>query len=296
MKPASPELITYLATRRQLKYADCYEFILNDDPGGDDGTVLRYTTATSNVRATLPDGSESFLWEAGRVLVSGLRYRLSVGTDVDEQEVQIAVKPNVMVLGLPFLVAVRMGLFFKATVKRIRYFFTEWNQPPVGGIVFFTGFVGPVQDLGVQTCTVKVKSGMILLNTPMPHELYQPQCLNTLYDARCKLIPGDFGQAGNPESGSTRGVIAWADSVEDDFNQGTIRFASGANMGAIRTIKKSTSGALILAVPLDYDPELTDDFQAYPGCDKSKARCNTRFSNIANFRGYPYVPEPETAM
>lgn len=293
MKPASPALVTYL-TRRQQKYADCYEFVLRDDV--DNPTILRYTTATSNVRAIPPGEMDYVTYEAGRVLVSGLRYRLAIGTDVDEQEVEITVKPNTTVLGLPFLVAMRKGIFAKALVKRTRYWFNNWGEEPVGGIVFFSGFMSSIMDLGSIGCKAKVKSGMILLNTPMPNELYQPQCLNTLFDARCKLDPADWAEQGTAETGSTTSVILWAGATLDDFNQGVIRFETGPNIGVIRTVKKSTGGALILTLPLDFEPTNTDDFVVFPGCDKTKARCNVRFSNIENFRGFPFIPSPETAM
>jgi hypothetical protein len=34
----------------------------------------------------------------------------------------------------------------------------------------------------------------------------------------------------------------------------------------------------------------------YKGCDKTTATCAGRFNNLANFRGYPFVPPPELAM
>lgn len=292
MKPASPTLIAYLDARRkggQLVYADCYEFALNDGE-----TVLRYTTAQRSVTAVPPDGMDPVTYEAGQVLVSGLKYRLAVGTDVDEQDCTFACKPTAMVMGFPFLKAAELGLLDKAIVKRTRYFFERWGQPTVGGIVFFRGFLSTVVDIGSISCSAKVKSGMLLLNTPMPHNLFQPQCLNTLFDARCRLDPGDWAVQGTVESGSTNRVIVWSSSIADEYSQGTIRFESGPNIGSVRTIRQSTSGAIIVTFPLDFTPDVGDDFVVFPGCDKSKGRCNA-FSNIANFRGYPFVPPPETA-
>jgi len=295
MKPASGPLIAYLNARRkggQLVYADCYEFVLADDP--DTPTILRYTTAQRSVTAVPPEGGDPVTYEAGHVLVSGLKYRLAIGTDVDEQDCQLVCKSDAQVMGFPFLKAVELGLLDKAVVKRTRYFFERWGQPTVGGIVFFRGFLSTVMDIGSISCTAKVKSGLVLLNTPMPHNMFQPQCLNTLFDARCRLDRGDWAVQGDADVGSTSRVIVWAGSTADEYNQGTIRFEAGPNIGAVRTVRQSTSGAILVTFPFDYAPESGDDFVIFPGCDKSKGRCNA-FSNIANFRGYPYVPPPETA-
>lgn len=292
MKPASPALIAYLEARRkggQLIYADCYEFALNDGE-----TFLRYTTAQRSVTAVPPDGMDPVTYEAGQVLVSGLRYRLSVGTDVDEQDCQLICKSTATVMGFPFLTAAALGLLDKAIVKRTRYYFERWGQPTVGGIVFFRGFLSTVMDIGSISCTAKVKSGMLLMNTPMPHNQFQPQCLNTWGDAQCRLDPADWSVQGTVEGGSTNRVIVWSSSIADEYSQGTIRFETGPNIGSVRTIRQSTSGAIIVTFPLDFTPDTGDDFVVFPGCDKSKGRCNA-FSNILNFRGFPFVPPPETA-
>ena len=41
-------------------------------------------------------------------------------------------------------------------------------------------------------------------------------------------------------------------------------------------------------------PGIGDTFTAYPGCDKLQNTCNTKFTNIAHYRGYNYVPPPES--
>jgi hypothetical protein len=43
-------------------------------------------------------------------------------------------------------------------------------------------------------------------------------------------------------------------------------------------------------------PVAGDNFVVYKGCDKTMTICQNRFSNLANFRGFPFVPPPELAM
>ena len=77
---------------------------------------------------------------------------------------------------------------------------------------------------------------------------------------------------------------------------GYIRFTGGALDGVRRTIKLHTTGSLLLFSPLPSAPTVGASFSAYPGCDKLQATCTTKFSNVINFRGAPYIPTPETAV
>ena len=47
--------------------------------------------------------------------------------------------------------------------------------------------------------------------------------------------------------------------------------------------------------PLPFAPSPGDAFTVYAGCDHTQGTCQGRFNNLANFRGFPYVPPPELA-
>jgi hypothetical protein len=38
-----------------------------------------------------------------------------------------------------------------------------------------------------------------------------------------------------------------------------------------------------------------DAFTVYLGCDHTQATCTTKFGNLTNFRGFPYIPSPTYA-
>jgi hypothetical protein len=46
--------------------------------------------------------------------------------------------------------------------------------------------------------------------------------------------------------------------------------------------------------PFPYVPEAGDTFNLVPGCDGRQVTCSAKFNNIVHFRGYPYIPVPET--
>ena len=47
--------------------------------------------------------------------------------------------------------------------------------------------------------------------------------------------------------------------------------------------------------PLPFAPMTGDAFTVYAGCDHTQGTCQNRFNNLANFRGFPYVPPPQMA-
>jgi hypothetical protein len=51
-----------------------------------------------------------------------------------------------------------------------------------------------------------------------------------------------------------------------------------------------------LTSPFPFTPAAGDAFDIAPGCDKTQDDCSTKFNNLVNFAGTPYVPIAETAL
>lgn len=81
------------------------------------------------------------------------------------------------------------------------------------------------------------------------------------------------------------------------FNQGVLKFTSGLNTGAMRTVRyyDSVTGAITVMPPLEHIPAVSDTFEIYPGCNKLMATCDSKFDNVGNYRGMQFTPVPETA-
>jgi uncharacterized phage protein (TIGR02218 family) len=73
-------------------------------------------------------------------------------------------------------------------------------------------------------------------------------------------------------------------------------FTSGQNVGARRTVKSSYASGLTIALPLPNPVSPGDVFQVSAGCDKTHTTCKNKFDNINRFRGFPWIPKPETAL
>lgn len=285
MKSASPALVAYLnalrtASDAPLLTAECYTIWLTT------GAVLTYTDLDIAVALN------GYVYAANSVLVSGLKYRVSCGVNVDAQQVTIFARTSDTIGGVPFLQALRQGLFDGARIQREKAFFTAWGSPPIGSVVLFKGRVAQIDSIGRTSAQVTVASDLVLLDIDMPRNVYQANCQHVLYDASCGVASGTYSTQGTVGAGSTPSAIQWP-GASDAHQQGAITFVSGANTGATATIKSAGNGVLQLAYPLPNAPAVGDVFSASYGCDHTMATCRNRFGNLGRFRGFPYVPPPQ---
>lgn len=288
MKSASPALISYLNGLRAqadvpLLMADCFTFRLLS------GLILTYTNA--DVPITL----NGYTYLANSVLVDGLHYRCSIGLEVDQQKVTIAARPTDTVEGVPFLQALRNGVFDGCEVKRERVFLSSWSAAPIGSVILFKGRFGAIDTVGRTSAQVTVNSDLVLLDIKMPRNLYSPACVHVLYDSGCGLVKNAYGANGTVGSGSSNATINWS-GASSAFLQGSITFSSGVNAGKTATVKSIVAGSsLTLAYPLTSPCATGDAFTVYQGCDHTLSTCQSKFNNAAHFRGFPFIPPPTFA-
>ena len=149
---------------------------------------------------------------------------------------------------------------------------------------------------------LKVKSELEKLNLPTPRNLYQPTCVNTLFDTNCGLSSGTYlktGTIGTVTSSTVFQATLSTTPTANYYDLGYITCTSGANNGVKRSIKTqtgTTTVTLTLFYPLPYTPTAADTFTNLPGCDKVYASGCTKYSNTAKFRGFDYIPRNEDAQ
>ena len=132
--------------------------------------------------------------------------------------------------------------------------------------------------------------------------MYQPTCVNTLFDNNCGLNKATYTKTGTMGTVTSSTVFDATLSVTPTANYydlGYISCTSGANSGVKRAIKTQTGTStvtLTLYYPLPYLPTSGDTFDILPGCDKTYAGGCTKYSNTAKFRGFDYIPRNEDAQ
>lgn len=291
MKATTPALVTYLNGLRTangdapLYMADLFTITLAS------GAVLTYCGVDA------PVFWNGYTYLANSVLIAGLKYKASCGPNVDKQQIVVAARATDTVGSVPFLQALQQGLLDGAFIQRERAFFSSWatsggNLIPIGTVMLFKGRVAQIDEIGRTTAKVTVASDLTLLDIDMPRNCYQSNCVHVLYGSGCGLARGTYSASGAVAAGSDRTQIAWG-SATSSYQQGTITFTSGANTGVEATIKAAGSGWLLLAYPLPNAPSVGDAFMAAQGCDHTKGTCSSKFNNLNNFKGFPYVPPPQ---
>ena len=289
MRAATSALVNYINVLRaepdaQAIVADCYTFTLLT------GLILTYTNA--DVPVTL----NGYVYAANSILVDGLKFKCAAGLEVDQQQITVSARATDTVGGVSFLQALRNGVFDGCEIQRERAFLNSWSctdtANPIGSVILFKGRIGTVDNVGRTSAQITVNSDLVLLDLQMPRNVYSPACQHVLYDSGCTLIKSAFGTAGTVGAGSTGSIINWS-GASVNFIQGTITFSSGINAGVSTNVKSAIAVvSLCLSYPLLNAPSAGDGFTVYFGCDHTLSTCTTKFNNLANFRGFPFIPPP----
>ena len=253
-----------------ISFAECFTFTLST------GTVLTWTNVD------LPVTYSGATFSATGPLVQGLKYKASVGLEVDKQQITIAARPTDLIAGSPALNAIREGAFDGATVQRDRVFLTALGGSVIGGVTLFHGRVSTVDSVGRTQAQITVASDLIVLDYDMPRNLFSPTCVHSLYDSGCGVIRGTYAASGTVGSGSTASLIETSVAAAQHA-QGSIVFTSGANANVRATVKSVSAGAsLSLMYPLPDPPSAGDAFTVYYGCDHTRGTCQLIVMRLAS--------------
>lgn len=283
MRPVSNALLAIMSQTEFLK-ADLYTFVLQG------GSTLRFT----DYDVPITVGANTFL--ANTLVLDRTKIKGATGLEVNELIVTAYANSGITINGIQFLQFCEQGGLDGTYITLERCFMNTTSDTSAGTVPLFYGRVSTV-DVGRTKATITIKSWTEVLNADMPKNLFQPPCRWTLYDIGCTLVKASFGASSAVASGSTTSVInCTLSQAVNYFALGTITFTSGLNNGLTRTVKSYTPGVLTLAFPLPNTPGVGDTFTAYPGCDKTQATCSGKYSNLTNFRGFPYIPSTETAQ
>ena len=287
MKAASDKLKQLLLSQQTFYMTELYEITLQDD------TVLRYTSCDIPIKT------------------NGITYKplaIERGTTTQTNDISVDQLDVTINAGLDEMIndeqtimqGVVAGSFEEAKLVLYRLFSPDPFSFGMGEIdsdyvlLWWLGTLN-IESAGGLELKATVSSLTELLNTKFPTHLYYPPCIHTLGDVDCKIQVDAFKITGYVRSG-TRSVIQTNLSIADGYlTQGSICFTSGKNTGITRSIRINTAGEITVVMPFYYVPAAGDTFYVIPACDKSMNCCRNRFNNINHFRGYPFIPVPETA-
>lgn len=198
---------------------------------------------------------------------------------------------------------------------RVFYFATDWSSPVEDEEQLSLGIMGKT-DIEDEQYKIEVM-GLIDATTQSVGASFSPLCPWTVFDENLDgdVIPASRSRCRGPRSAPDGPLIAdytetgtitsvtsqkiFADSTRAEaagyFDYGHIKFTSGDNAGLPSLdIKKHAAGGVITLYDATHYPVVIGDaYEIVPGCDKTKATCQTKFGNVINNGGFEDMAPPE---
>jgi uncharacterized phage protein (TIGR02218 family) len=173
----------------------------------------------------------------------------------------------------------------------------DYTDTSLGKIVLLTGTLSVI-NIGNKKQGQFEINGMLSRGDRRIGEYYSAQCRADLGDARCGISLAAFTDTGSVSfvtSPSVFRIDLAGNPANNYYDFGVITFTSGLNSGLSMEVQSqyafnATEDALFLPLPMPYTVQVGDTFSIVAGCDKRSITCRTKFNNIVNFRGEPFVP------
>lgn len=166
-------------------------------------------------------------------------------------------------------------------VKIYRAFSTELTS-------FQQIFKGKIVKVSIKDLVVSATadSRNVLRHNKLPRFVHQPKCNFDLFDSDCTLLEEDFEVSATVTVSNSTLISSVFDGYDDGyFSMGFAKFGND-----LRLITNHEGDTITLQVPFSSDLSTGGQVKAYPGCDKAHTTCKTKFDNLENFFGMPFIP------
>jgi len=271
VKGASAGLATHLAGELTT-LATCWKITRRD------GQVLGFTTHVQDLTVS----GVTYLSAIGSYTATAIR--TSSDMAVDNLDVDAIFDSSSL-----SEVDLRAGKYDFAQVEIFQVNYADLTQ---GVLKLRRGWLGEVASHG-HYFKAELRGLMQALQQTIGR-VYGKRCDADLGDTRCKVnLPGIT---------ITSAVTSVASRQQFDGSAvpgrrgGLLTWTSGANNGAKMEVHSVSVNTIVLVLPMGYDIAVGDTYTVYPGCDKLLSTCKAVFSNVVNFRGFPYIPGPDKAL
>ncbi len=239
--------------------------------------ISRYTSYESSL--TGPSGTHT------SQLIEHGNFRKSMILEREEVEITTHIfTGNPLLLFLPF------GLEKPLKVK------IEEADPLDAGkaTTIFSGEVKNVRVDGKRVVANAVALGGAL-DRLFPRFLIQPTCNYIVFDETCGLDKASFKETSTISSiNGSKITIQTVAQGNDYYAGGWIETGRGANFETRPIL--SNVGAQFEILKAFKNAAVGQSIDFYPGCDGQPSTCKTKFSNLVNFGGHPFVPQQNPTL
>lgn len=141
--------------------------------------------------------------------------------------------------------------------------------------------------------TIMCESLYTRLRSPGLRRIYSRNCPHVLYGAECGASQIAFASVvvmdTVPSSPYELAATGFGTLPAGSLAGGKLIWEPGGGIIERRGIRRHNGTAITLTHPI---PGIlsTSTVTVYPGCDRTRTICESRFSNLVNFGGFPYIP------
>jgi uncharacterized phage protein (TIGR02218 family) len=194
-------------------------------------------------------------------------------------------------------VDIARGVYDKAVIE---FSVVDYEYPTYGKLILLTGILSTITVTNRKKGQFEIR-GLLTRGDTRIGEYYSAQCRADLGDSRCQVALAAFTTTGTVNVIDTQSKLRATlvgDPANGFYTHGVITFTSGDNDGiSMEVLNQFAYGggqdSLYLSLRFPFDIQVGDTFELVAGCDKTLSTCRVKFSNIANFRGEPFVPGPD---
>jgi uncharacterized phage protein (TIGR02218 family) len=242
--------------------------------------VELYRFALGAIKWTFTSGQAKVVYQSETYKPTAIRRSaIEQGNEINRSGLEIRVPHDNPVAAL--FVAIPPEGVVSVTLYRM-----HTGDPDNDFITLWKGRVLAARFSGSEA-TLKCEPIATSLKRPGLRARYQLLCRHPLYSAGCGALKDSFRVDGTVAavSGATVQVAAAGTKPDGYFVAGMLATNEGKRM-----IVGHAGSNVTLVAPM---PSLAigDSVRLYAGCDHSTATCLNRFNNLANFGGFPYIPQ-----
>lgn len=167
---------------------------------------------------------------------------------------------------------------------------THLNDPDAQFVVVWQGRVVVVEFQGA-AALITCESVYTSIRRAGLRRQYSKNCPHALYLGECKVVPGSFSSSGAVTAISGFGVTVSAfGALPAGYLAGGYMEIFRASAQVERRSIASHAGSVATLSQAILGLVVGDIVTAYPGCDHTIGTCASKFANVLNYGGQPYIP------
>lgn len=181
---------------------------------------------------------------------------------------------------------------------RVEIWLVNWREPKRRALQF-RGEIGEIERSG-GAFKAELRGQTESLNQPQGR-LYQRPCRAVLGDRECGVDLSDpaFSTEQALSKAPAGTVLSLPPLARPSgwFDRGTVQILDGSAAGDRRVIKadRATPSGRRIDLWDAFPPDVSEGSRVrlLAGCDKSVETCRTKFANVINHRGFPFLPSED---